>query len=66
MDGAASDLHLPDLGRHQIGLLEKLGEGHFGAVHFAELDASALGDHHLTTGMRKLVFLRLIRTTDNQ
>lgn len=56
------DLCPPDLGRHQIGLLEKLGDnlaGTFGpahtALHFAELiDASSFGG-------RKCVLLRLIR-----
>lgn len=60
------DLCPPDLGRHQIGLLEKLGEnsaGAFGhqptavhtALHFAELiDASSFAG-------RKCVFLRLVR-----
>ena len=59
------DLCLPDLGRHQIALLEKLGEGSFGALHFAELDASGLGpaDGTMNPGGRKLVLLQLIRTT---
>ncbi|KAI9553288.1 putative epithelial discoidin domain-containing receptor 1-like [Daphnia sinensis] len=67
--GSPVDEHLcpPDLGRHQIGLLEKLGEnsaGAFGvgvggggntALHLAELiDASSFAG-------RKCVFLRLIR-----
>ena len=63
------DLCPPDLGRHQIGLLEKLGEGAFGALHFAELDASSVlqqgpGNGGNSSG-RRCVFLRLIRTGDS-
>lgn len=63
-----TDLCLPDLGRHQIGLLEKLGEGSFGALHFAELDVAGLNEHLPGCGTgsgRRLVLMRLIRTSAN-
>lgn len=59
------DLCPPDLNRHQIGLLEKLGDGAFGALHLAELDPTAAATNSSTLGlMRKCVYLRLIRTND--
>lgn len=57
------DLCPPDLGRHQIGLLEKLGEGAFSVLHFAELDPASIATPGCS-GQRKCVFLRLIRTAD--
>ena len=58
------DICPPDVSRSHIRLIEKLGEGTFGALHLAELDAShAIGDFN---GQRnRLVLLRLIRTNRN-
>lgn len=63
------DLSPPNLGRHQIGILEKLGDGQFGAVHLAELDASSSAIVSNSGGggggLRKCVFLRLVRMSDD-
>ena len=55
-----SDICPPDVGRSHIRLVEKLGEGTFGALHLAELDTGDFGSQQ-----RKLVVLRLIRTHRN-
>lgn len=59
------DLCPPNLGRHEIGILEKLGDGQFGALHLAELDASSVC---ISTSqqLRKCVFLRLFRLSNDQ
>ena len=63
-----SDICPPDVGRSHIRLVEKLGEGTFGALHLAELDTSSsaiLGAGSDFGSQRKLVVLRLIRTHRN-
>lgn len=60
------DLCPPDLSRHQIALLEKLGEGSFGSLHLAEVDCfpsqgASPSDFHAP---RKLVLLRLIKASN--
>ena len=61
------DLCPHDLARHQIVLLEKLGEGSFGSLHLAEVDCfnpqtQSSSDFH--TSSRKLVLLRLIKANN--
>ena len=60
------DLCLPDLARQKLHLVEKLGEGAFGSIHFCEAEGLAEFGASIMPAARKLVVLRIVRINKSE